>query len=58
MYCTRKIKDDLIYIGGDDRRLAMRTAAMLFAKQHQGATVRTVTALGRWLDTGLTAVQD
>jgi len=23
MYCTRKIKDDLIYIGGDDRRLAM-----------------------------------
>ncbi|HOP09883.1 MAG TPA: FprA family A-type flavoprotein [Oscillospiraceae bacterium] len=23
MYCTRKIKDDLIYIGSDDRRLAM-----------------------------------
>lgn len=23
MYCTRKVKDDLIYIGGDDRRLAM-----------------------------------
>ncbi|APD13792.1 lipid IV(A) 3-deoxy-D-manno-octulosonic acid transferase [Pandoraea pulmonicola] len=34
----------------DDRRLAMRTAATLFAKQHQGATARTVAALGRWLD--------
>lgn len=33
----------------DDRRLAMRTAATLFAKQHQGATRRTVGALGRWL---------
>ncbi|VVD70947.1 3-deoxy-D-manno-octulosonic acid transferase [Pandoraea eparura] len=42
----------------DDRRLAMRTAAMLFAKQHQGATARTVTALGRWLDAGLAAPQE
>lgn len=42
----------------DDRRLAMRTAAMLFAKQHQGATARTVTALGRWLDAGLAVPQD
>ena len=42
----------------DDRRLAMRTAATLFARQHQGATARTVTALGRWLDTGLVAPQD
>ncbi len=23
MYCTRKVKDDLIWVGGDDRRLAM-----------------------------------
>lgn len=34
----------------DDHRLAMRTAATLFARQHQGATARTVAALGRWLD--------
>jgi 3-deoxy-D-manno-octulosonic-acid transferase len=34
----------------DDRRLAMRTAATLFARQHQGATGRTVGALGRWLE--------
>lgn len=42
----------------DDKRLAMRTAALLFAKQHQGATARTVTALGRWLDTGFVAPQE
>lgn len=42
----------------DDRRLAMRTAALLFAKQHQGATARTVAALGRWLDTGVVVAQD
>ncbi len=23
MYCTRNVTDDLIWVGGDDRRLAM-----------------------------------
>lgn len=32
-----------------DRREMMRTAALLFARQHQGATERTVAALGPWL---------
>ncbi|GAB3625385.1 3-deoxy-D-manno-octulosonic acid transferase [Pandoraea terrae] len=35
-----------------DRREAMGTAALLFARQHQGATDRTVTALGHWLAPG------
>lgn len=39
----------------DDRRHAMRTAAVLFARQHQGATARSVAALTRWVEAVETA---
>ena len=29
MYCTRKVADDLIWVGADDRRLAMFEACIL-----------------------------